>query len=455
MAGKTKLSTFLSWGKEGIFGFKTEERQGTKLANSVWCKICAKNYDAIIKSPFCKGEIKASVKMFVEGTSNITKYKLDRHLTSKSHEIALLIEREKPTGEGSGLSRPGEGSARVIQPTIVSCVTASAREAFRKLLKTAYELALTPSMPLKHLEVLVKCQKQNGVKLIQGKQDGRTAKEFVYCISEAIVEKVAVILASSNLMSVLSDGSQARKTGSEKDLILTRIERGGLPCYFLISLAKMSDFGGTDAESIKKAIDHSFLKEINISESSFLNCLVGATADGANVNTGTYRGVLTQLKNERPWLITIHCVKHRIEPAVKAAVNIPFIREIESLYNSNYALLKRSGALKAEVKTAAEAIGITYYELPRIEGTRFVSHRYRRFFRLLHMLPALDMAYSNYLNEKKSESVKAKVQNIIKKLRSLNTICRIAAIMGIFQIMQPTSLVFEGEGLMPMMPSPP
>ena len=181
MAGKTKPSTFLCWGKEGIFGFKTEERQGTELVNSVWCKICAKNYE------------------------------------------------EKPTEEGSGLSQPGECSARVIQPTIVSCVTASAREAFRKLLKTAYELALMPSMPLKHFEVLVKCQKQNGLKLIQGKQDGRTAKEFVHCISEAIVEKVAVILASSNFMSVLSNGSQARKTGSEKDLILTRIERGGLP----------------------------------------------------------------------------------------------------------------------------------------------------------------------------------------------------------------------------------
>ena len=101
------------------------------------------------------------------------------------------------------------------------------------------------------------------------------------------------------------------------------------------------------------------------------------------------------------------------------------------------------------MKTAAEAIGITYYELPRIKGTRFVSHRYRGFFRLLHMLPALGMANSNYLNEKKSESVKAKVQNIIKKLRSSSTICRIAAIMDIFQIMQPTSLVFEGEGLMP------
>ena len=250
-------------------------------------------------------------------------------------------------------------------------MTASAREAFRKLLKTAYELALTPSMPLKHFEVLVKCQKQNGVKLIQGKQDGRTAKEFVHCISEAIVEKVAVILASSNFMSVLSDGSQARRTGSEKDLILTRIERGGLPCYFLISLAEMSDFGDTDAESIKKAIDHSFLKEINISESSFLNCLVGATADGASVNTGKYRGVLTQLKNKRPWLITIHCVNHRIELAVKEAMNIPFIREIESFYNGNYTLLKRSGALKAE--QAVRTIQQVAKDLMKILRERFAD----------------------------------------------------------------------------------
>ena len=206
---------------------------------------------------------------------------------------------------------------------------------------------------------------------------------------------------------------------------------------------------GTDAESSKKAIDHGFLKEINISESSFLTYLLGAPADETSVNTGKYRGGLTQLKNEHPWLTKIHCVNHRIELAVKEAMNIPFIREIESFYNSNYALLKRSGALKAEVKTAAAAIGITYYELPRIKGMRFVSHRYCGLFRLLRMLPVLEIAYSNYHNEKKSESVKAKVQNIIKKLRSSRTICRIAAIMDIFQIMQPTSLAFEGEGLMP------
>ena len=41
-------------------------------------------------------------------------------------------------------------------------------EAYRKLLRTAMELALHPQLPLKSFETLVKCQRDNGVHLIQG-----------------------------------------------------------------------------------------------------------------------------------------------------------------------------------------------------------------------------------------------------------------------------------------------
>ena len=45
--------------------------------------------------------------------------------------------------------------------------------------------------------------------------------------------------------------------------------------------------------------------------------MVSATSDGASVNTGIYNGVLTQMKRERSWLITIHCASHRAELAMK------------------------------------------------------------------------------------------------------------------------------------------
>ena len=119
-------------------------------------------------------------------------------------------------------------------------------------------------------------------------------------------------------MSVLSDGSQARKTGSEKELVLVRVEKLGIPVYFVISLLEMASFGGTDAASLKLALDSVFQvenQELNCKSGNwplddYQTKLVSATADGANVNMGIYNGALTLMANERPWLVIIHCVNH-------------------------------------------------------------------------------------------------------------------------------------------------
>ena len=68
-------------------------------------------------------------------------------------------------------------------------------------------------------------------------------------------------MASLHFFSLLSDMSQAHKTGSDKELILIRIERGVIPVYITLSLLEMSDFGGTDAASLKEGIDQMFDKE--------------------------------------------------------------------------------------------------------------------------------------------------------------------------------------------------
>ena len=110
------------------------------------------------------------------------------------------------------------------------------------MFNTAYEFALNPSMPLSHFKVLVKikCQRQNGVCLVKGKDDSHSCREYIHCIADTIREKVAVILASTGFMSSLSDDSQARKVKDEKELVLDRTERNGVPVYFVVSLLEMS-----------------------------------------------------------------------------------------------------------------------------------------------------------------------------------------------------------------------
>lgn len=60
--------------------------------------------------------------------------------------------------------------------------------------------------------------------------------------------------------------------------------------------------------------------------------MISSTADGASVNFGKYRGVLTQLKSTRRWLLTIHCVNHRVELAVKGALKDPYFDDVEVFY---------------------------------------------------------------------------------------------------------------------------
>ena len=66
-----------------------------------------------------------------------------------------------------------------------------------------------------------------------GKDDTRNVRDYLFCITQAIQEKAAAMLASAYFFAVLSDGSQARKTGSDKELVMVRVERNGKIVFFI------------------------------------------------------------------------------------------------------------------------------------------------------------------------------------------------------------------------------
>ena len=271
------------------------------------------------------------------------------------------------------------------------------------------------------------------------------------CIADVVREKVANIVQNKNFMALLSDGSQARKTKNEKELTLVRVERNGKPTYFVASLINMEDYGGVDAVSLKSALDSVFGATGNIPLEDYETKLVTATADGANVNLGIYSGALTRLKEQRPWLITFHCVNHRLELGIKDAVaQVPKFREIDSFYTTLFYLFKNSGKLKSECQQAASALDVTFYPLPKIQGTRFVNHRRRGFKKLLHNWPALLTSFTNTLAYGRNcrGETRAKLEGILKKLKSYKFLCQVAAYLDVLDAISPLSLVFESDLLM-------
>ena len=65
--------------------------------------------------------------------------------------------------------------------------------------------------------------------MIDGRHNNKGARQYIHCIANAIREKSAAVIANKHFMSLMSHGSQARKTGSEKEPIMVRFERNGIP----------------------------------------------------------------------------------------------------------------------------------------------------------------------------------------------------------------------------------
>ena len=62
------------------------------------------------------------------------------------------------------------------QPDTRKSVDSSAKFVYLKMTKTAWGMALTPSMPHKDFSVLVKCQRINEVDLVVGKDNNKAGK---------------------------------------------------------------------------------------------------------------------------------------------------------------------------------------------------------------------------------------------------------------------------------------
>ena len=48
---KVGLLAFKKWGKDGVIGYKTVNIDHREFVNFVWCKVCARNKDALLQHP--------------------------------------------------------------------------------------------------------------------------------------------------------------------------------------------------------------------------------------------------------------------------------------------------------------------------------------------------------------------------------------------------------------------
>ena len=192
-------------------------------------------------------------------------------------------------------------------------------------------------------------------------------------IANAIRAKIKSIIGTNKLFSVLSDGSQARKTGSEKELEFSRVLREWKPEFFCVALQNIDYYGDANASNLKHSIDDAFLSDkLNLAPEIYAKHLISATADGASVNMGIYGGLIKKLSEERPWLIGIHCVNHRMELAVKEGLGKDFIA-IKDFMTLLFNMCKQSGKFVRHFHSTAESLEGTWHTFYQPPVKRFRS----------------------------------------------------------------------------------
>ena len=81
-----------------------------------------------------------------------------------AHSIALLIERGKPQEEHiKNVSLTG-----LVQKKITTMTASNMKNIHMKMFRTAYKLAVNPTVSLRQFKTLIKVQRQNGIVLVEG-----------------------------------------------------------------------------------------------------------------------------------------------------------------------------------------------------------------------------------------------------------------------------------------------
>ncbi|XP_041376382.1 zinc finger protein 862-like [Gigantopelta aegis] len=251
-----------------------------------------------------------------------------------------------------------------------------------KKIEIAYFIA-KKELPFSVYEDLIKLETYHGVDIgDQAYTNHKQCAEFVDIHGQFIASKLHDDLSKAKFYSVLTDGS-TDKSVTEKEVVYV--------LYFdpyskndeievKLSFLYLKDVKKGDAPGILGAIEESF-HSMGIMPSELYSKLIGFGADGASVNSGNKSGVKALLEQKAPWLIYTWCVAHKLELALKDALNTTVFQKVDNMLLRLYYLYHKSPKKLQELKTLHNLVKDTFefeegsLKPKRACGTRWISFK--------------------------------------------------------------------------------
>ena len=207
-------------------------------------------------------------------------------------------------------------------------------------------------------------------------QCGRAGRQFTYEHSESVrgfQEAIAAVvdedldrdLSQSEFYSLLIDESTDIATDHNLVMYLRYVLNGEVQSRFL-GLIELP--GGT----VPQIVD--VILKVFTSRGISLEKLCGVATDGANVMVGCRTGVTTQLKGKNPFVLSIHCIAHRLVLASgQAADAVPYVKQYQLYVNNIYRYFHYSTKNASKLKEIQSVLQSAERKFHQVFHTQWLS----------------------------------------------------------------------------------
>ena len=261
---------------------------------------------------------------------------------------------------------------------------------------------------------VLELEKKHGVVFGNSYTTEHKCREFTLLIGECMKHDIISSLQKFRYFAVLMDGSTDSSVVVEKELVYVMFvgPDGNIKCC-LFCLKDVSD---ATSPGIKSLLLDSFTESgVNLPEK-----LISICVDGAAVNQGVRRGLSTLLRHDLPWLVSIHCMNHRLELAAKDAYSNSFMSEVSTMLSNLHTVYEKSPKKVLQLRQIADIMDEAIRKPEKASGTRWVQHKSRALKSLILSYSVIVAHIESMASEASSlkSADKLKYKGYLKKLTS-------------------------------------
>ncbi|XP_069477621.1 zinc finger protein 862-like [Ambystoma mexicanum] len=425
-----RVETLKKWQREvnSKYDWLQFESNDSIIVDRIFCSLCAthetqiramRNYSAA----FIKGIAGSSLK----------KDNVNKHFFSEMHQRAMSFEKLPPAVLLDNYN--SEPISRRFADA-----EALERQRVAKLIDIAYSIAKM-EIPFANFPHIARLEARHGVDLGQVYITEIKCKEFTDSIGRVMEQEFVIALQQATYFSLLIDSTPTTKGDSLEMMYVLFVDGVGLPSVRFLGLKDVKNVNSAD---LKNTILTAFL-ELGIDVG---NKLVGFMRDGTGHNLSMKKEVSDFMKQNSPFLISVHCLSHHLEMAVRDMFKDTEFESIMDMLQSLHSFYQSNPNRLSELKPLAEIMEETFTKSEKVNGTRWVQHRNRACKALLQLFPLI-VSHLEGMADEKSENTfeKSRHQACLGTLKSLKFVLHLLLFIEVLDPISKLSLSIQKESV--------